>query len=123
MILITEGSALIVRCQTVVVTRKLLQLVAELVILPMWSTSHSQILALQILQTLLPDFIRVQIDDLISSLYEILPRELATGAVFAILNYLTLRMQLSIRQVATRHVAHIALVVFIALVHIHFYES
>ena len=112
---ITKRAALVVRCQTVVVTRELLQLVSELVVLSIWSTHHANVLALQILQTLLPDFVGVQIYHLITALNHVLPWELATRAVFAILNDLALGVQLCIGEVTAGHVAHITLVVLIAL--------
>ena len=63
--LITEVSTFILRRQAVIITRELLQLVPKLQILPILPTYHPEILALQVLQALLSDLVRIQINHLI----------------------------------------------------------
>ena len=94
----------------------MLELVPELVVLPILAAHHSDILALEVLQTLLADLIRIEIDDLIVSFLMTWRSKLAGGAILAILDDLTLGVHLRLVEVAASHVAQIALVV---LVYVH----
>ena len=84
-----EHVALVVRRDAIVVARELLELVPEFVVLPMLAAGHANILALKILQALLPHLVRIEVDLIVSHL-DILSCELSIRAVFAVLDDLTL---------------------------------
>lgn len=107
----------------VIVARELLQLVPELVVVAVRPTDHPDVLALQVLQALLPHLVRVQVDDLVVPEEEILRRKLSARAVLAVLDDLRLRVELGLREVALGHVAQVALVQVVPVIDVHFVEA
>ena len=57
--LIAEVATFVLRREAIIVTRELLQLVPELQVLAVLPTHHPEILALQVLQTLLANLVRI----------------------------------------------------------------